>query len=43
MTRELDLMLKERRVGLVAHYYMDAELQVRRAAGILAAEGCLGR
>lgn len=28
MTRELDIMLKERRVGLVAHYYMDAELQV---------------
>lgn len=24
-------MLQERRVGLVAHYYMDPELQVRRA------------
>ncbi len=27
LVRELDLMLKERRVGLVAHYYMDPELQ----------------
>lgn len=26
--RELDSLLSEKRVGLVAHYYMDPELQV---------------
>lgn len=28
LVAELDRMLAERRVGLVAHYYMDPELQV---------------
>ena len=28
LVKELDLMLRDRKVGLVAHYYMDPELQV---------------